>query len=99
VAAELADDCMVRLVDRAGWHLRHDVTVPDNMRLLSPLPGSPALTPTEHRWEDWRENATAKQHFDTLEPLESALWQGIHRRASAPERLRSMTNFPYRQVS
>ena len=99
VAAELADSCLVRRVDRAGWHLRHDVTVPEHRRLLPQLPGSPALNPTEHLWEDWREHEPAQHHFDTLEPLETALWQGINRLASDPERLRSMTNFPSIQVS
>ena len=99
VAAELADYCLVMLVDRAGGHLSHAVTVPENMRLLPQLPGSPALNPTEHLWEDLRENEPANHHFDPLEHLETALCQGINRLASDPERLRSMTNFPSMQVS
>jgi transposase len=99
VAAELADYFIVRLVDRAGWHLSHEVTVPENIRLLPQLPGSPELNPTEHLWEDLREKETANHHFDTLEHLETALCEGINRLASDPERLRSMTNFPYMQVS
>ncbi len=95
VAAELADYGIVMLVDRAGWHLRHEGTVPATMRLLPQLPGSPALNPTEHLWEDLRENEPANHHVDTLAHLETALWQGINRLASDPERLRSMTNFPY----
>jgi hypothetical protein len=74
-------------------------TVPENIRLLPQLPGSPALNPTEPLWEDVHENETAKQHFDTLEHLETALCEGINRLAADPERLRSMTNFPYMQVS
>jgi putative transposase len=99
VAAELAAYCMVMLVDRAGWHLRHHVPVPDNIRLLPQRPGSPALNPAEHLWEDVRENETANHHFDTLELLETALCEGLNRLASDPERLRSMTNFPYMPVS
>ena len=72
VAAERADYCMVMLVDRAGWHLSHAVTVPDNLRRLPQLPGSPARNPTEHLWEDWREKETANPHFDTREPLATA---------------------------
>ena len=99
VAAELADYFIVMLGDRAGWHLSHEVTVPENIRLLPQLPGSPELNPTEHLWEDVREKETANHHFDTLEHLETALCEGINRLASNPERLRSMTNFPYMQVS
>ena len=32
VAAELSDYFIVMLVDRAGWHLSHQVTVPENIR-------------------------------------------------------------------
>jgi len=99
VAAALADSFIVMLVDRAGWHLSHEVTVPENIRLLPQLPGRPELNPTEHLWEDLREKETANHHFDTLEHLETALCEGINRLASDPERLRSMTNFPYMQVS
>jgi hypothetical protein len=99
VAAELSAYFIVMLVDRAGWHLSHHVTVPENIRLLPQLPGSPARNPAEHLWEDLRENETAHHHFDALEHLETAVCEGINRLASDPERLRSMTNFPYMQVS
>lgn len=99
VAVELADYFVVMLVDRAGWHLSHQVTLPDNIRLLPQPPGSPELNPAEHLWDDLRENETANHHFDTLEHLESALCEGLNRLAADPERLRSMTNFPYMQVS
>ena len=99
VAAELADYFIVMLVDRAGWHLSHQVTVPENIRLLPQLPGSPDLNPTEHLWEELRENETANHQFDALEHLEIALCAGINRLASDPAGLRSMTNFPYMQVS
>jgi hypothetical protein len=82
------------LVDRAGWHLSHQVPVPEPMRLLPQLPRSPELNPTEHLWDDWRENETAHRHCDTLEHLETALCAGLNRLAANPERLRPMTNFP-----
>lgn len=99
VAAELSAYFLVMLVDRAGWHLSHQLTVPENLRLLPQPPGSPALNPTEHLWDDLRENETANCSFDSLEDLETALCNGINRLASDPERLRSMTNFPYMQIS
>jgi hypothetical protein len=99
VAAELSDYFIVMLVDRAGWHMSHHVTIPENICLLPQLAGSPELNPTEHLWEDLRENETANRHFDALEHLENALCAGINRLASNPERLCSMTNFPYMKVS
>jgi transposase len=99
VAAELADYFIVMLVDRAGWHMSHQLTIPENMRLLPQPPGSPELNPAEHLWDDLRENETANRSFDSLEHLESALCNGLNRLVSDPARLRSMTNFPYMQIS
>jgi hypothetical protein len=99
VAAELADYFIVMLVDRAGWHLSRQVTWPENIRLLPQLAGSPELNPAEHLWDDLRENETANRHFEALEHLETALCEGLNRLASDPERLRSMTHFPYMQIS
>jgi transposase len=95
VAAELADYFIVMLVDRAGWHMSHQLTMPENMRLLPQPPGSPALNPAEHLWDDLRENAMANRAFDSLEHLEIALCNGLNRLASDPARLRAMTNFPW----
>ena len=99
MAAELADYFIVMLVDRAGWHLSHHITIPDNMRLLFQPFGSPELNPAEHLWDDLRENETANCLFDLLEHLETILCHGLKRLASDPEGLRSMTNFPYMQIS
>ena len=99
VAAELSAYFLVMRVDGAGWHLSHQLTVPENLRLLPQPPGSPELNPTEHLWDDVRDNETANCAFDSLEDLETALCHGSNRLASDPERLRSMTNFPYMQIS
>lgn len=99
VAVELADYFIVLLVDRAGWHMSHQLTIPDNIRLLPQAPGSPELNPAEHLWDDLRENETANYLGASLEHLETVLCHGLNRLASDPEGLRSMTNFPYMQIS
>jgi transposase len=99
VAAELVDYFLVMLVDRAGWHLSHQITIPDNLRRLPQPSGSPELNPAEHLWDDVREHDTANGLFDSLDHLEAVLGHGLNRLASDPERRRSMTNFPYMQIS
>ena len=99
VAAELADYFMVMRVDRAGWHMSHHLIIPDNIRLLPQPPGSPALNPAEPLGDDVRDNETANGLFDSLEHLATILSHGLKRLAFDPEGLRSMTNFPYMQIS
>jgi hypothetical protein len=86
------------LVDRAGGPLRHQGTVPEHMRFLPQLPGSPARNPAEPRWDDLRAQEPANHDLDTLALRATALCEGINRLAAEPERLRSMTKFPYMQV-
>ena len=94
VAAELPDYFIVMLVDQAGWHLSGQVAIPENIRLLPQLAGSPELNPTEHLWEGLRENEMVNRHFNELEPLEQALCTGISRLASNPEKLKNLTTTP-----
>jgi hypothetical protein len=70
VAAARSASFLVRLGDRAGWHLRHPGTVPETMRLRPQLPGRPARQPTEPLGEEGREKDTATRHLDPLEHLE-----------------------------
>ena len=52
-------------LDQASWHTPHKLAVPENMRLLPLPPGSPELKPTEHLWEELRDNEMANQRFDS----------------------------------
>jgi transposase len=95
VASDLPDHFIVMLVDQAGWHLGKDVNVPENIRLIPQPAGSPELNPAEHIWEDLRENEIGNQLFTSLDELEDTLCHGINRLASHPDKLRSLTDFPY----
>jgi transposase len=99
VAVDFRDYIVVMLLDQAAWHTTHKLAVPENMRLLPLPPGSPELNPTEHLWEDLRENEMANQPFDSLDRVEDALCHGINRLAANPGCLRSLTNFPYLRLT
>ena len=58
-------------------------------------PYSPELNPAEHLWEYLRENGMANRAFATLDEVDEALCRGLNTLAGDPERLRSLTNFPY----
>jgi hypothetical protein len=98
VAVDFQEYFIVMVVDRAKWPMSTTRQLPDNLRWL-PLPsGSPELNPTEHLWDNLRENEVANHLWESLDHVESALGTGIKRLASQPERLRSLTNFPYMKV-
>ena len=98
VAVDFQEYVIVMVVDRATWQMSTTLQIPDHRRVL-PLPsGSPELHPTEHLWDELRENEVANHLWEALDHVESALDPGIKRLASQPERLRSLTNFPYMKV-
>ena len=90
---------LILMVDRAGWHTTERLTVPENIRLLPQPARSPELNPTEHVWDELREKYVANTSFLSLRPLERALCAGLTQLATDPERVRSLTNFPYMRVT
>jgi transposase len=99
VAQEFAAYFISLVVDRAGWHTAQRLSVPDNIRLLPQPAHSPELNPTEHIWEELREKNFLTLSFRSLRPLENTLCEGLTQLAAAPERVRSLTDFPYMKVT
>jgi hypothetical protein len=87
------------LVDRAGWHTAKRLTVPEDIRLLPQPARSPELHPTEHIWEELREKTLPNQSFPSLDALENTLCAGLTQLAADPNRVRSLTDFPYMRVT
>lgn len=90
---------MILLVEIAGWHLSGGLSFPDNVRFIHQPAYSPELNPAEHLWEELREKELANKAFDSLDTLEDALCEGLNQLASHPQRLRSLTDFPYFKVT
>jgi len=99
VAQDFKDFFVIMLVDQAGWHTSKKLIIPDNVRLIPQPPHSPELNPAEHVWEDLRENAMPNAAFKSLDQVERALCHRLVDLGNNPERLRSMTNFPYLRVT
>jgi transposase len=98
VAQDFKDSFVIMLVDQAGWHKSKTLIIPENVRLVPQPPHSPELNPVEHLWEDLRENAMPNAAFKSLDQVEQALCHRLVDLGNNPERLRSMTNFPYLQI-
>ena len=87
------------LADQSGWHVSQNLEVPENIRLIRLPPRSPELNPSEHIWEELREKNLAHKACRDLEEVEDTLCQGLSDLARNPEKLRSMTNFPYLNIT
>jgi len=98
-AQDFKDFFVIMLVDQAGWHKSKTLIIPENVRLIPQPPHSPELNPVEHLWEDLRENAMPNAAFKSLDQVEQALCHRLVDLENNPERLRSMTNFPYLRVT
>jgi hypothetical protein len=74
VAQAYANSCMVMQVDRAGWHARKALVIPENIRLVPQPAHSPEVQPTEHSWNEVREKHVHKRVFDDLTAVEETPW-------------------------
>jgi len=99
VAEDFSDYFILMLADQAGWHVSQDLKVPENIRLIKLPPRSPELNPAEHIWEELREKNFANRACRDLDEVEDYICQGLNDLAKDPKNLRSMTNFPYLNVT
>lgn len=95
VAQDFEEYFVVMLVDGAGWHRSKDLKIPENIRLIQQPSHSPELNPAEHIWEELRENHLHNEAFDSLDELQDRLCEALRNLNDDPDRLRSLTNFPY----
>lgn len=85
--------CMI--MDSAGWHKAKALAIPENMRILYLPPYSPELNPVEYLWDDVREKEFPNRVFGTLDMLELTLMHGLAKMENNPERVRSITGWPW----
>jgi hypothetical protein len=54
---------------------------------------------TEQVWEELREKTLANRGFPALRRLENSVCEGLTYLAGDPERVRSLTDFPYMRIT
>jgi hypothetical protein len=99
VSNDFKEYFVIMVVDGAGWHRSHGLKVPENIRLIQQPSHSPELNPVEHLWEELREKFLPNKAFKSLDGVEHALCEGLQELQADPNRVSSMTNFPYMQVT
>lgn len=59
----------VLMLDQAGWHTTHKLTVPDNITILPLPPRSPELNPVENIWQFIRQNWLSNRVFESYDQI------------------------------
>jgi hypothetical protein len=82
----------VLVVDRAGWHVAHDLMVPDGIDLVFLPSYSPELQPAERLWP-LVDEPVANRAFGTMAALEAVLVDRCRALEADPQRLHAHTRF------
>ena len=90
-----AEHRAVRVVDQAGWHVAHDLALPDGVDLAFLPAYSPELQPAERLWALVDEPA-ANRAFPDLDALEAVLAERRRALEADPARLKAHTRFHWR---
>lgn len=86
---------IVMVVDGASSHKSKDLTIPENIRLLT-LPGySPELNPQEHIWDELREKAFPNLVLDQMAIVIERLNEGLVALAADAPRIKGITAWPW----
>ena len=92
----LAPDVQVLLVmDQAGWHRAKDLVIPTNITAVSLPPYSPELNPVERVWLHLRERFLSHRWLEDYDAIVQACCQAWNAMVADPERLRSITSYPW----
>jgi transposase len=95
VAKEFEKYNIIMLLDQAGWHRSNSLKVPKNIKLLKQPSHSPELNPVEHIWDEIREKHFHNKAFNSMDDVENTLCEGLNRLRNDQDYVRSLTNFPF----
>ena len=79
-------------VDQAGWHVAHDLAVPDGIDLVLLPAQSPELQPVERLWA-LVDEPIANRAFPDLDALEAVLVDRCRTLEADPDRLKAHARF------
>jgi hypothetical protein len=99
VSKEFIEYNIIMLVDKAGWHRSNDLKIPENISLINQPSHSPELNPVEHIWDEIREKHFLNKAFRSMNEVEKALCTGLNKLRENHDYVRSLTNFPYLNVT
>lgn len=79
-------------VDRAGWHISHDLKVPEGLNLTLLPSDSPELKPAERLWT-LVDEPIVNQSFETLDRWEEVLFHRCQSLLQQQDLIQGLTGF------
>lgn len=89
----------ILILDGAGYHGAHGLTVPDNLTLVPLPPYAPELNPIENVWEYLRANKLAITVFDDYDDIVDKACLAWNFFANDPDRIASITTRSWATVN
>lgn len=86
------DKQVILVLDQAGWHISHQVVIPEGLHVVFLPPYSPELQPAEHLWE-LTDQAIVNRRFQDLQQLTEVQAERCRKLQELPELIRNRTHF------
>ena len=87
-----ANKHVLLVVDRAGWHISHDLIIPQGLHLTFLPSHSPELQPAERLWT-LVDEPIANKSFNTLDDLEELLFHRCQYLLQQQDLIQGLTGF------
>lgn len=86
------EELIVMVCDGAGSHTATDLSLPENVRILTLPPYSPELNPTEQLWHLIRERRFANNTYNSLDEVEDDLAEELRALEADHTTIQSLTS-------
>ena len=95
VSSRHPDDFILMFMDQAGWHKANALVIPKNIKIKWLPPYSPQCNPTEHVWENVREEFFNNHVFKSLKAVEDTLEKALKSLENDQSKIANMTGFKW----
>ncbi len=101
ISSQVAPGSVAAVIcDGAGWHAKgRELTVPDNIVLVTLPPYSPELNPMENVWQYLRANKLSARIWDSYDEILAACAEAWNWLIKDPERIRSIATREWATVN